>query len=77
MNFIKHLTVKLLSNLLSSRYDFKKKETEAHSFWERRELQSFRGRPRFRLQTSGDLPCQRRGVCPAQEMMIIVIRKLL
>ena len=28
---------------------------------------SFWGRPRFGLQTSGHLPCQRRGVCPAQE----------
>jgi hypothetical protein len=25
------------------------------------------GRPCFRLQTSGHLPCQRIGVCPAQE----------
>jgi hypothetical protein len=41
--------------------------TEANSFWDRWEPQSFCGRPQFTLQTSGHLPCQRRGVHPAWE----------
>jgi hypothetical protein len=40
---------------------------EANSFWDRQKPQSFWGRPLFWLQTSGHLPFQRRGVCPAQE----------
>jgi hypothetical protein len=41
--------------------------TEANSFWDRREPQSFWGSPLFGLQTSGHLPCQRIGVHPARE----------
>jgi hypothetical protein len=41
--------------------------TEANSFWDRWKLHSFWGRPHFRLQISGLLPCQRRSVCTAQE----------
>jgi hypothetical protein len=40
---------------------------EANSFWDRQKPQSFWGRPCFKLQTSGLLPCQRRGVCHAQK----------
>jgi hypothetical protein len=40
---------------------------EANSFWDRQKSQSFWRRPCFRCQTSGLLPCQRRGVHPAQE----------
>jgi hypothetical protein len=36
-------------------------------FWDRQKPQSFWGRPCFRLQTPGHLPCQRRGVLIAQE----------
>jgi hypothetical protein len=39
---------------------------EANSFWVWQKPQSFWGRQHFRLQTSGDLPCQRRGL-PTQE----------
>jgi hypothetical protein len=38
-----------------------------HSFWVRRKLHSFWGRPHLGLQTSGQLPYQRRGISPAQE----------
>jgi hypothetical protein len=41
--------------------------TEANSFWDRQKQHSFWGRPRFGLQTSGHLPCQRRGVRPTWE----------
>jgi hypothetical protein len=41
--------------------------TEANSFWDRWKPQSFWGRPCFGVQTSRLLPCQRRGVCPAQD----------
>ena len=41
--------------------------TEADRFWDRQRLQGFWSRPCFGLQTSGYLPCQRRGVGPAQE----------
>jgi hypothetical protein len=37
---------------------------EANRFWDRRKPQSYWGRSHFRLQTSGHLLCQRRGVCP-------------
>jgi hypothetical protein len=40
---------------------------EANSFWDRQKSQSFRGRLSFGLQTSGLLPCQRRGVRPTWE----------
>ena len=36
-------------------------------FWDRQKPQSFWGRPCFRLQTSGHLPCQGKGVHPAKE----------
>ena len=35
-----------------------------HSFWDRQKQHSFWDRPRFGLQTSRQLPCQRRGVLP-------------
>jgi hypothetical protein len=38
-----------------------------HSFWDRQKQHSFWDRHLFRLQTSGHLPWQRRGVGPAQE----------
>jgi hypothetical protein len=41
--------------------------TEANSFWDRWEPQSFGGSPLFWLQTSRHLLCQRIGVCPARE----------
>jgi hypothetical protein len=41
--------------------------TEASSFWDRREPQSFWGSTIFGLQTSGHLPSQRTGVHPAWE----------
>jgi hypothetical protein len=41
--------------------------TEANRFWDRQEPQSFWGSPLFWFQTSGHLPCQRIGVCLAQE----------
>jgi hypothetical protein len=39
--------------------------TEASSFWDTREPQSFWGSATFGLQTSGHLPGQRTGVHPA------------
>jgi hypothetical protein len=47
--------------------------TVANSFWDRLEPQSFWGSPLFRLQTSGHLPCQRIGVCPAREGFFLSI----
>jgi hypothetical protein len=41
--------------------------TEASSFWDRREPQSFWGGTVFVLQTSGHLPGQRTCVCPSWE----------
>jgi hypothetical protein len=41
--------------------------TEADSFWDRQEPQSFWGSALFGLQTSDRLPTRRRGVCPGQE----------
>jgi hypothetical protein len=38
--------------------------TEANSFWDRQKPHSFWGRPHFGLQTSGHLPCRRRGIRP-------------
>jgi hypothetical protein len=43
--------------------------TEANSFWDRREPQSFCGSAIFGLQTSGHLSGQRSGVCPAGEAL--------
>jgi hypothetical protein len=41
--------------------------TEPKRFWDRQKPHSFWGRHRFRLQTSGHLPCQRRSVLPTKE----------
>ena len=41
--------------------------TKADSFWDGLRSNCFWGRPHCGLQTSGHLPCQRRGVCHARE----------